>query len=220
MALQGDIRTMPATDLFQWIETTMKTGILEFRRDGSWRKIFFQRGQILFASSSREHEKLGRFLIRRGKLDEQALTDCLDESERSGEKLTAILEARGLLTHEALYEEVVLLIKEILFDLFLWEDGEFSFTDRHLPQALSGPLALKTGQILFQVLTRIDEKRRDGDELTAAVPEANRGARARKRRGRIVFKVDNRKFTLPGEREQPQLCGSAPQEDPQDEESG
>ncbi len=219
MALYGDIRTMPVTDLFQWIETTVKTGIFELRREGAWRKVFFQGGQILFASSSSEHEKLGCFLIRRGKLNEQALTACLDESERTGEKLTAILEARKLLSHAELYDEVVLLVKEILFDLFLWEDGEFRFTDRELPQALEGPLALKTGQVLFQVLTRIDEKRRDGDKLPAAEPEEHRSKPHRKRRGRIVFKVDNRKFTLPGEYEQPQLCGLEQQGDPQDDES-
>jgi hypothetical protein len=219
MALYGDIRTMPVTDLFQWIETTVKTGIFELRREGAWRKIFFQGGQILFASSSSEHEKLGRFLIRRGKLDEQALMACLDESERTGEKLTAILEARKLLTHGELYDEVVLLVKEILFDLFLWEDGEFRFTDRELPQALEGPLALKTGQVLFQVLTRIDEKRRDGDKLPGAEPEEHRSTPNRKRRGRVVFKVDNRKFTLPGEHEHPQLCGLERQGDPQDEEA-
>ncbi len=218
MAIQGDIRTMPVTDLFQWIETAMKTGILEFRCDGTWRKVFFQRGQILFASSSREQEKLGRFLIRQGKLDEEALAGCLDESERTGEKLTVILEARKLLTHEALYNEVVLLVKEILFDLFLWEDGEFRFTDCHLPQALAGPLALKTGQVLFQVLTRIDEKRRDGDVLRGGHPEEPQSTPHRLRRGRIVFKVDDRKFTLPERDEPPELCPSTAQQNREEEE--
>jgi len=34
MALSGDIKTMPVTDLLQWIEAATQTGIVEFVREG------------------------------------------------------------------------------------------------------------------------------------------------------------------------------------------
>ncbi len=205
MALSGDIKTMPVTDLLQWIEATMQTGIVEFVREGEWKKVFFQSGQILFVSSSKENERIGQFLIKNRRIRVEDLESCLEENERTGKKLTEILEERGLISHEELYEQVILLIKDNLFDLFLWEEGRFEFTDRKLPAKVKGPLALKTGQILFQVLTRIDEKRRDGIEQ---IQDAEKKSPGRKKvKGRIVFKVDNNKFTLPGSYEKTEISG-------------
>lgn len=205
MALSGDIKTMPVTDLLQWIETTTQTGIVEFTREGEWKKVFFQSGQILFVSSSKETEKIGQFLIRNRRIREADLERCLEENERTGKKLTQILEDSGLISHQELYEEVILLIKDNLFDLFLWEEGRFEFTDLKLPAKVKGPLALKTGQILFQVLTKIDEKRRVGIEK---IPDKEKTLPEQKRvKGRIIFKVDNNKFSLPGSYEKTEISG-------------
>ncbi len=207
MGLSGEITTMPVTDLLQWIEVTLKTGIVEFRRNDEWKKIFFQNGQILFVSSSKENEKVGRFLIRRGCIREKDLYDCLMENERTGKKLTEILEARGLISHDELYKQIVLLIKEMLFNLFLWKEGGFQFNDRNLPAAAKGPLALKTGQIIFNVLTRIDERRKDLQEEASRENQAAKTLGRKKTRGRAVLKVNDKKFTLPGTYERSDITG-------------
>jgi len=219
MALHGDLGTMPVTDLLQWVEATRKSGVVEFRGPSAWKKIFFREGQILFASSSREEERLGRFLIRSGRLREEDLEACLEENERTGVKLTQILEDRGLVSHGVLYQEVGRLIHEILRDLLLWTRGTFVFQDGSLPAAASGPLALKTGQVLFEVLTRLDEERRDGAPARQPVEEPRP---RRRRRGRAVFKVDDRRFPLPGSYEETEGArfhrvddsGEEPQEEP------
>jgi len=205
MGLTGEIKTMPVTDLLQWIETTRKSGIVECRAGTEWKKIFFQEGQIIFASSARDSEKLGRHLIRRKRIRESDLADCLQENRKTGKKLTQILEGRGLISHDDLYGEVTLLIKEILFDLFLWEEGLFQFRDRELPDSLISPLALKTGQVLFEVLNRIDEDRRDGvlpEKGPRPMQEEPTGSKVK---GHIVFRVDNKKFTLPGAYEKQEI---------------
>lgn len=207
MGLTGEIKTMPVTDLLQWIETTRKSGIVEFRAGTEWKKIFFRKGQIIFASSGRESEKLGRHLVRQERIRESDLIDCLHENEETGKKLTRILEDRGLLSHDELYKEVVILIKEILFDLFLWEEGLFQFRDLELPASMINPLSLKTGQVLFEVLNRIDENRRDGNLSAKELPPQNSPSTGSKVRGRIVFKVDEKKFTLPGSYEKREITG-------------
>ncbi|GEM_PF-3576666 len=205
MGLTGEIKTMPVTDLLQWIETTRKSGIVEYRAGTEWKKIFFQKGQIIFASSARESEKLGQHLVRKERIRESDLIDCLQENEGTGKKLTQILEDRGLISHDELYEEVVILIKEILFDLFLWEEGLFQFRDLELPSSMINPLSLKTGQVLFQVLNRIDEDRRDGLLPEKGSPAKTPASTGSKVKGRIVFKVDDKKFTLPGSYEKREI---------------
>jgi hypothetical protein len=207
MGLSGEITTMPVTDLLQWIEVTLKTGIVEFRRHNEWKKIFFQNGQILFVSSSKENEKIGRFLINRGCLQEKDLYDCLMENERTGKKLTEILETRGLISHDELYKQVLLLIKEMLFDLFLWKEGNFQFNDRKLPAAAKGPLALIIGQIIFDVLARIDESRRYPKKETPGEDQAVKTLGRKNTRGRAVLKVNDKKFTLPGSYERSDITG-------------
>ncbi len=205
MGLTGEIKTMPVTDLLQWIETTRKSGIVEYRSGTEWKKIFFQKGQIIFASSARESEKLGRHLVRQDRIRESDLIDCLHENEETGKKLTQILEDRNLISHDELYGEVVILIKEILFDLFLWEEGLFQFRDLELPPSMINPLSLKTGQVLFEVLNKIDENRRDGVLPAQEPPSKSPASTGSKVKGRIIFKVDDKKFTLPGSYEKREI---------------
>ena len=75
--LSGDIKQMTIPWLFQGIRVRSGTGtaVFEYIQDQTAekivKKVYFKNGDITFASSSRQEDWLGRYLVRAGKLTEQ-----------------------------------------------------------------------------------------------------------------------------------------------------
>ena len=85
MAISGDIDTMPLTDLFQWVEMNRKTGCLEVKWQHEWnimeKRIYFQNGVIVFASSNKQKERIGEFLISIKLISKEDFEKCLKEGK-------------------------------------------------------------------------------------------------------------------------------------------
>ncbi len=131
MGLQGNFKTMMLPDVLQWLDTGQRTGILHVRgSQGITKRIYFEAGSIIFTSSSDPREYLGQFLISRGYLSEEQLNKAMDTQLASGIKLGMILVMVGILEAEDLHNVLQLKAEENIYDLFLWEEGEFSFEDK------------------------------------------------------------------------------------------
>lgn len=55
MELHGDIRLMPLTDVFQWLELRMKTGVLKIENGIAEHRFYLKDGMIVTATSPRYH---------------------------------------------------------------------------------------------------------------------------------------------------------------------
>jgi uncharacterized protein DUF4388 len=163
MFLKGSLGTMSVSDVFQWIEANRKSGTLQIETRNFWKKLYFRDGFIFFASSNREGERLGQFLIRKGVLDEATLQRCLDQARQVGDvrKLSELLVERGVLTREQLMESLNELIQEIVYDSFLYESGDFEFRDGHLPDEVLTGFGLSPQEVAMEGLRRLDEYLRD-----------------------------------------------------------
>ena len=131
MSLQGNLRTILLPDVLQWISQSRKTGILHLRDPGGVSKrILFKDGDVLSTASSDPREYLGHFLISRGYLSEEQLNLAMDTQIQTGIKLGKILVTVGVLEEGDLKVMLKLKAEENVYQLFLWEEGEFNFEDR------------------------------------------------------------------------------------------
>src|SRR6185503_16025204 len=73
MGISGNLSTMHVSDLFQFMATGRKTGMLKFDRGKIVKQIYFDKGQIIGAHTNDPKEFLGQLLIHYGKLDESQL---------------------------------------------------------------------------------------------------------------------------------------------------
>ena len=105
-----------------------KTGRLEVSSAGVDRKVFFDEGRIVFASSSSPDDRLGAYLLLRNEL---GLADLrrLSPSVRPGLRLGSLLVDEGILSAESLPGAVLGQVRGIVLDVFRFSRASYRFVE-------------------------------------------------------------------------------------------
>jgi hypothetical protein len=130
---RGDLSKTPLPEVLQTVHHYRVPGVLVARRGETEKKIYLWDGDIIFATSTDREDSLGSVLLRAGALTKEQFEESVkrliearaaEETRRHG----AVLVDMGLLTPEALFACVTTQVRDILFSVFDWEEGEVSFT--------------------------------------------------------------------------------------------
>lgn len=157
MALRGELKTISFPELIQLIARMEATGVLKVRRGAVEKHVFFRRGRICSSASNDPREFLGQYLLRMGHVDEEQLFQALLKQEQSGQPLGTILVEEGLLAPDDLQKVLQQKAEETIYELFLWDNGEFSFHEEALPEHLTVQIDLDVMAVLMEGARRSDE---------------------------------------------------------------
>src|SRR5574341_1234677 len=161
----GDIKDMTVPWLLQDLRTGKKTGTVVMTRDPEIKKIFLQEGDVLFASSNVEDDRLGEFLLRSRKITRAQFDKSSEIVVKTGKKLGAVLFEMGVLSAHDLVTEVKLQVKDIILKLFSWREGRYLFDSGPLPVSEIIPLHMSTGDLIIEGIRGLrSEERRVGKE--------------------------------------------------------
>ena len=157
MALSGNLRTMLPGDLLQWLSLGQKTGTLVISNKRVEKKIFFRNGRVISSASNDPREYLGQFLMSHGYLTEPELKKAMEVQQQSGILLGKILVMIDVITEADLVRFMRMKAEEEIYDIFLWNDGDFYFVDDELPQMEMIPLQVDVTGIIMEGTRRVDE---------------------------------------------------------------
>lgn len=157
MALRGELRTIPFPEVLQLIARMEATGVLEVCRGAVEKRVFFRRGRICSSASNDPREFLGQYLLKMGVVDEEQLFQALLKQEQNGQPLGAILVEGGILAANDLQKVLRQKAEETIYELFLWDEGEFSFHEEALPEELPVEINLDVIAVLMEGARRSDE---------------------------------------------------------------
>ncbi len=157
MGLSGNLRTMLPGDLLQWLSLGQKTGTLVITNKRVEKKIFFRSGRVISSASNDPREYLGQFLMSHGFLTEPELKKAMEVQVQSGILLGKILVMIDVIGEKDLQRLMRLKAEEEIYDIFLWNDGEFYFIDDELPQMEMIPLQVDVTGIMMEGTRRVDE---------------------------------------------------------------
>jgi hypothetical protein len=132
IALSGKLSFTPLADVLEQLRQKKATGTL-IVSDGMFKKcIYFKTGQIIFATSTSSHDRLGDVLVASGKLSQENLEYAtqLHKKNLGLKQLGAILVENGLLSSKELFGGLKDQVKEIIFSLFLLREADYQFEDR------------------------------------------------------------------------------------------
>ena len=151
---------MQLSELLQWLSLGQKTGTLLIDGHGVEKRIYFQNGRINSSSSSDQREYLGHFLVSHGYITEEELKMAMEVQEESNILLGKILVMINAISETDLLRLMRKKAEESIYDVFLWEEGNFEFVDGELPDLKMVPLSLDVTGIIMEGLRRYDEWQR------------------------------------------------------------
>ena len=149
--LHGSLEEAPLPHILRRIFLEQLKGALTLSHGDEVRQLFFEKGELRTATSSKETQKIGSFLKRRGRISDDDLVWALTEIARqSGTRFGKKLVERGLLPKAAIDSEMKRLVEEIVFSAFEWTSGDFRFD----PDVA---LSLSTAAIIVEGIRRLPE---------------------------------------------------------------
>jgi hypothetical protein len=165
MGITGNLKTMALSELLQWLSLGSKSGTLLVEGHGIEKRIFFHNGRIASSSSSDQREYLGHFLVAHGYITEDELKMAMEVQEESSILLGKILVMINAISETDLLRLMRKKAEESMYDVFLWEEGDFEFLDNELPDQKMVPLSLDVTGIILEGLRRYDEWQRIRESL-------------------------------------------------------
>lgn len=159
MTLKGSLQTVSLYGIIQLLCNEHKTGILRVFKDKEEYQIFYLEGSIIYAIKSKKEARLGTLLIRDGRITEENLETCLGLARERRQAIGRILIDEGYLTLKDLEKYMYKQVEEIIYNLFLWPEGEFQYRDTRLNLSWMVVVRLNTLELLMDAFRRVDEHR-------------------------------------------------------------
>jgi tetratricopeptide (TPR) repeat protein len=192
----GRLGTATLPRVVQDLWRTRASGILHLSQDPANKRVYFRKGDIVFAGTNLEHERLGERLVREGKISRSVLDLAFRVVERSHERFGKTIVEMGWVSPQEMQQRVAEQIKDIIFSVFTWESGEYRFERSDNPVDPDLALELQTAEVIYEGVRRISDLRsiRVGIGSYARILELANGKRLdipiNKEDGYILSKVN------------------------------
>jgi len=162
--LSGDLSAITLPDVLTFVSMIRRTGKLVVRNGASERSIYWNDGEVVFATSNSPEHTLGQFLLRNGKI---TLTQHQESLRRMTPEMRhgKLLVQMGAISPKDLWWGVKNQVLEIIYSLFVWNEGSFAFvdTDEEIGERIT--LSINTSSVIMEGIRRIDESPRIREKI-------------------------------------------------------
>ena len=158
MAIKGSLKEASLPDVIQLLFLGRRTGCLALADRHNFGTIYFDEGQIVYASIVNRRDRLGDILQRSGRITPEQLREAVDRQEGDREhKLGEILVSMGFLPREELERYIRVQIEEAVYYLFTWISGTFNFEAGVRPEREDFLVRINPEYLLLEGARRVDE---------------------------------------------------------------
>lgn len=160
----GEFGEILIPDLLTFLDMLGRTGTLELRRGDVTKRIHWQQGEIVFADSTDPGEQFGEYLLRNGWVSPEALQAARAKA-KSDADLVKHLIRDGALRPDLLPKSERSLVLDIVYSIFEWRDGTFTFAVTPKPHDERVVLKTSVSNIIMEGSRRLDEWKRIRETL-------------------------------------------------------
>jgi len=161
MAIEGRLRDLALSEVFQLLDLSGQTGTLTVQADGGDRRavLWFERGSITGVEACDRGSRLGSLLLRSGAIDEAGLSRVIEvQREDPALSVGAVLLQLGVVTEKCVERHLRLQVENTVFDVLRWEDGTFRFEEDRRRADDGVALRVSIGSLLVDAARRHDER--------------------------------------------------------------
>jgi HD-like signal output (HDOD) protein len=156
--LKGTLAKFSPGDLLSVLSHLNQEGVLSVSHQDEGLNIFFRGGLLVAAHSEQADTKVLAGLLAKG-LITASQGDALDRARReTGLPLRQLLEDTAEIDVASVAPLIETGIREVVFQLFAWETGEFQFNEMPVAESVTGPGFACTG-LVMDAARQIDEYR-------------------------------------------------------------
>ena len=159
------LQEFPLHKILIGLHNTNKTGTLTVKTPVFIKKIYIDKGEVVFAASNWKDDRLGEVLVKAGKITLQQYEESVRVLKMTGKKQGTILVELGYLSPKDLFWWVKYQVKEAIYSLFPLEYAEYGFVEGEVPQKEILTLKIHLGSLIYEGLKRIDNFTRIKREL-------------------------------------------------------
>ena len=158
MAIKGSLREASLPDVLQLLAMGQKTGCLSVADRSNFGYVFFDRGQITYASIVNRRDRLGDILVKSGLITDEQLQGAIDrQAHQRTKRLGELLVDMGALLRPDLERYMRVQIEEAVYYLFTWSSGTFSFESDVRPDEQDFIVRISPESLLLEGARRVDE---------------------------------------------------------------
>ena len=147
--MQANFSSQTLAEIFRDLYVGERSGVLGVSRGNIEKKIYFDRGMILFAESGADDEDLGRRLVNEGKISPGALAEARRNISESKDLAQALVN-RGLIGKETLSHTARYIVEHVVQSIFQWEGGTARFSEGWLLQEIFESDILLTFEVILK----------------------------------------------------------------------
>ncbi len=156
LVMTASVQAFPLADILSMLHRACKSGFLLFGSSDHQKAIYLHRGEVVFAASNQEADRLGESLFRGGAITLEQLRDA-DASWSPHARLGKVLVERGVLSPRELWNGVKIQVEEIVRSLFVYTIGSVHFWEGEVQPDNVVRLSLPTRRLISEGLRRRDE---------------------------------------------------------------
>ena len=153
--LRGSLARLALPDLLHELDAAGATGILSLTSGGARKALYFKGGRVVFGASNLPSDRLGEVLLR----EEKITPDQNETSIRAlaqGRRQGRVLVEMGALSPDELWWAVQTQVREIVFSVFQWDEGQFHFEESVLPEREKITVDLDVTALVLEGVRRMD----------------------------------------------------------------
>lgn len=163
--LSGNIKDFGIPKILLYLNRSRKTGTLIVKTPIFTKKVYLYKGDVIFASSTDEDDRLGETLIRAGKITMEQYDRSVEFLKKTGKRQGEILVELGYLTPQDIIWGVKFQIKDIGYSLFQLKDAEYEFREGEIPSNEVITLKMSMGNLIYEGVRRINNLNRIKKEM-------------------------------------------------------
>jgi hypothetical protein len=157
MSLSGNFETFYLNSILQLLHNEKKTGVFRAKKNEDEVTIYFNDGAVIYAMGSQPESRLGNLALREGLISIENLKACLPAAKEKKQALGKYLVENDYISVEDLEKLLAKQTEKIIFNLFLWNKGDFEYKDVKLSLKGMVNVRLNVLKIILEASRRLDE---------------------------------------------------------------
>jgi hypothetical protein len=156
LVLSADVQAFALADVLSLLYEARKSGFLVFTRGEHEKCVYLRRGEVVFATSNQDIDRIGECLLRANMITLEHLSEA-EKHWSPNERFGKALVERGILTPRELWNGVKFQVEEIVRSLFAYTEGEIHLWEGDVDPDNVVRLALPTQRLIQEGLEQRDE---------------------------------------------------------------